>query len=261
MARQPCIECKRRPPVAPRRRCATCQLRHEPIGDQVTAARLRLAMVPEPLRLKRSPKLQRLAPEGTAWCAGCQSWRDHEDFGKSATTCRACSSAKAHAAMVEKVYGLSADGYAALLEVQGGKCAICRARPKSKRLAVDHDHKTTAVRGLLCSRCNHDLMGAAWDSSAMALALWHYINTPPTSGTWVAPELGLATPDAQRPAKASAGLDGLVSASGAKLGEAAAPRQRGAILADGWEEQSPGELHAAWAALAGAIARVDPAPF
>lgn len=146
-------------------------------------------MVPEEMRLKRSKKIVALSPAGTTWCAGCQSFRDLEDFGKGATTCRACASAKTHAAMVEKVYGITGDDYETLLALQGGKCAICRARPISKRLATDHDHKTGAVRGLLCSRCNHDLMGSAWDSMAIAVALWHYLNTPPTSGQWMPPEV------------------------------------------------------------------------
>jgi hypothetical protein len=145
-------------------------------------------MVPEEMRLKRSKKIVELAPAETTWCAGCQSFRDLVDFGKGATACRACSSAKAHEAMVAKTYGLTGNDYGALLERQGGRCAICRARPKSKRLAVDHDHATGAVRGLLCSRCNHDLMGAAWDSLAIATALWHYMNTPPASGAWALPE-------------------------------------------------------------------------
>lgn len=188
MAPQPCKECKRRPKAAGRHRCVTCQLRHEPIGDQVAEARRRLAMVPEELRRKRTATIQRLAPAGTGWCAGCQSFRDLEDFGKG-TTCRACASAKQHGAMIEKTYGLTAAEYDRLLEFQGGKCAICRGRPRSKRLAVDHDHGTGAVRGLLCSKCNHDLLGSAWDSKAMATALWHYLNTPPTTGTWLPPEI------------------------------------------------------------------------
>lgn len=153
---------------------------------------MRLAMVPEELRLKRSKAIVAMSPAGTTWCAGCQSFRDLEDFGKGATKCRACASAKTHESRVEKVYGITGDDYAALLKRQGGKCAICRARPKSKRLAVDHDHKSGAVRGLLCSRCNHDLMGAAWDSLAIAVALWHYLNTPPASGAWLPPELAPA---------------------------------------------------------------------
>lgn len=171
-------------------------------------------MVPEPMRVKRTKTMQALAPAGTAFCAGCQSFRDDEDFGKSATTCRACSSAKSHAAMVGKVYGLAPGDYERLLEAQGGRCAICRARPRSKRLAVDHDHKTGAVRGLLCSRCNHDLMGAAWDSLAIAVALWHYLNTPPASGTWTVPEhqqpLVADDGSAQRPSKPSEAADALL---------------------------------------------------
>lgn len=191
-----------------------CALRHEPIDVQVAASQRRLAMVPEELRLKRSKVTKAAEPSGTSWCAGCQSFRDHADFGKSSTQCRACVSAKSHAAMVEKVYGIDAAEYARLLALQGGKCAICRSRPRSKRLAVDHDHKTGAVRGLLCSRCNHDLMGSAWDSSAMALALWWYMAAAPTSGNWRPPESGLEAPerrDAVRPSAASASFDSIVA--------------------------------------------------
>lgn len=206
MAAQKCKECERRPKMPGRHRCATCFLRHLPIGDQVDAARRRLAMVPPDLRVKRTKAIQAAAPEGTAFCAGCQSFRDLEDFGKGATMCRACVSAKSHAASIEKTYGLTAEQYEQLLKRQGGKCAICRARPKSKRLAVDHDHKTGEVLGLLCSRCNHDLKGSAWDSLAMATALWHYMNTPPASGSWIAPENApqlMAVESAQRPSAAS----------------------------------------------------------
>jgi hypothetical protein len=45
-----------------------------------------------------------------------------------------------------------------LVEVQCGEfCAICGKTPKELgvwSLAVDHDHETGLVRGLLCSKCN-----------------------------------------------------------------------------------------------------------
>lgn len=168
--------------------------------------------------------------------------------------------------MIAKTYGLTPSEYEELLELQGGKCAICRGRPVSKRLAVDHDHTTEAVRGLLCSRCNHDLMGASWDSGAIALALWHYLNTPPTSGQWRAPELGLAAPgDAVRPSKASAPVvDEFVT-----VGEKAREPEREAsflpaptdLLPEEWHHAGAAELNARYRELGKLLMRVDPPPF
>lgn len=50
--------------------------------------------------------------------------------------------------------GVTLDDYDRMLAEQGGGCAICGAPPKTRRLDVDHDHKTGQVRGLLCVRCN-----------------------------------------------------------------------------------------------------------
>ena len=50
-------------------------------------------------------------------------------------------------------YGLSIEGYNALLARQRGACAICRKQPE-QRLCVDHCHVTKKVRRLLCRRCN-----------------------------------------------------------------------------------------------------------
>ena len=49
--------------------------------------------------------------------------------------------------------------YDRMLERQGGGCAICGARPKTKRLQLDHDHKTKRLRGLLCFTCNRHILG------------------------------------------------------------------------------------------------------
>lgn len=56
--------------------------------------------------------------------------------------------------------------YDSMLVKQGGRCAICLVEPStSRRLDIDHDHKTLKVRGLLCHRCNRRLdstVTAAW---------------------------------------------------------------------------------------------------
>jgi hypothetical protein len=44
--------------------------------------------------------------------------------------------------------------YDELLAKQQGRCAICRALPTTRQLALDHDHKTGKARGLLCTGCN-----------------------------------------------------------------------------------------------------------
>lgn len=52
-------------------------------------------------------------------------------------------------------FGISVDEYDIILNRQNGVCAVCK-NPciTGRRLAVDHNHKTNTVRGLLCSRCN-----------------------------------------------------------------------------------------------------------
>ncbi len=61
-----------------------------------------------------------------------------------------------------RLYCITEAEYLALLEAQGGLCAICRG-PETYRtrdgasvrpLGVDHDHATGVVRGLLCHWCN-----------------------------------------------------------------------------------------------------------
>jgi hypothetical protein len=55
-------------------------------------------------------------------------------------------------------YGITIERYEEMLDGQGGRCAICLCRPRTRVLAVDHDHLTGQLRGLLCGRCNHGLL-------------------------------------------------------------------------------------------------------
>lgn len=116
-------------------------------------------------------------PEGERWCAGCQSFVPL--FYCSGSRCRACNSASAHEKRLEKTYGIDAAEYDRIFQVQGGRCAICRNKPASIRFAVDHDHQTEAVRGILCKRCNHDLLGGSHDSIDLLWRALAYLAFPP----------------------------------------------------------------------------------
>lgn len=55
-------------------------------------------------------------------------------------------------------YGINIQDYDAILDMQGGGCAICGSetpkRKNSVHLVVDHCHETGVIRGLLCYKCN-----------------------------------------------------------------------------------------------------------
>ena len=55
---------------------------------------------------------------------------------------------------LKRNYGLTQEDYKKLLEQQKGVCAICGCKPNGKALAVDHNHTTGKIRGLLCHDCN-----------------------------------------------------------------------------------------------------------
>lgn len=123
----------------------------------------------------RMPK--ELWPSGERWCAGCQSFVPL--FYCTGSRCKACASMASHAARLEKVYGITDVEYARILKLQGGRCAICRNRSRTIRFATDHDHDTGEVRGLLCKRCNHDLLGGGHDDVLMLYRAIEYLLFPP----------------------------------------------------------------------------------
>ena len=55
---------------------------------------------------------------------------------------------------LKRRYNITLEEYNILFEKQNGKCAICNKKQINKQLAVDHDHNTGKVRGLLCQNCN-----------------------------------------------------------------------------------------------------------
>lgn len=88
--------------------------------------------------------------------------------------------ARQHDRMVQTTYGLAPGDYERLLASQGGRCAIlgCRATGQTKRLAVDHNHVTGEVRGILCGPHNQ-LIGYNRDNPDTFRSLADYLENPP----------------------------------------------------------------------------------
>lgn len=150
------------------------------IDDQIAEARGRLAIME-----KREGYAYRASvpgdqwPEGRRFCSGCQFMIPK--WYADGSRCKACASEARYGAHIRETYGISYDFYLALYQFQGGRCYICRKVPKARRLAVDHDHTTGEVRGLLCSgqrSCNHDVLGNI-SSIDMARRIVLYLEDPP----------------------------------------------------------------------------------
>lgn len=78
-------------------------------------------------------------------------------------------------------YGLTLDQYHAMAEQQNFLCAICKEEPVAKQshasndnFAIDHNHTSHVVRGLLCNNCNIGI-GHLKDQSAVVMQAADYL--------------------------------------------------------------------------------------
>lgn len=77
------------------------------------------------------------------------------------------------------LYGLEPDLYRDILKRQQGVCAVCRQPERTVRnrlMAVDHDHVTGQIRGLLCSQCNRAI-GMLGDDPDRITAAARYVRS------------------------------------------------------------------------------------
>lgn len=149
------------------------------------------------------------AKAGTISCAGCHLTYAHtpEFFYKHAQSknglyrkCKRCMDIEAKAynkshppsknraavkrrCILKKVYGLTSDEFDQMMLSQNHRCAICRtdiagvvetSKRRKQKAVVDHDHKTGAVRELLCGKCNTAL-GMIGDDIDVARTLINYL--------------------------------------------------------------------------------------
>ena len=144
---------------------------------QVEASKHRLTVTNELGIEHRARVPQAEWPDGERWCAGCQNFVPL--FYCQGSRCTGCVRQAAHERRVEATYGITPEEYERIWVAQGKRCGVCRAVPRSIRFAVDHNHKSGAVRGILCKRCNHDLLGGAHDSIILLYRALEYLLYPP----------------------------------------------------------------------------------
>ena len=136
----------------------------------------------------------RVTPPGMKWCPTCQAFCEVEDFGRNRSAsdgltgyCKPCHTARGKASKIRnhgstreyhlrRRYGIGVAEYDAMVEAQGGLCALCRERTPEH---VDHDHLTGRIRGVLCSCCNQGLGNFRDNVAALKQAI-DYLET----STW-----------------------------------------------------------------------------
>lgn len=130
-------------------------------------------------------------PEGKV-CTVCKEWKPLSAFHKHKiclygveSLCKQCKFRKRKERDAQDPdrmwrmdlkakYAMTIADYNDMYERQDGKCAIC-GEPKPKRkLLVDHNHTTGAVRELLCLHCN-TLIGYAREDTAILLSAITYL--------------------------------------------------------------------------------------
>jgi len=128
-------------------------------------------------------------------CTRCREFLPDEDFSKDSTKperrkrcsyCRECSkilrskpsykisNRQSMRRRVLRRVGLTIEDYEQMFENQDGVCAICANPPGKKMLAIDHNHETGEVRGLLCGSCNTGI-GLLQDSPDILAAALEYL--------------------------------------------------------------------------------------
>lgn len=117
-----------------------------------------------------SPHGSRRKGRGRYVCSACGEAKPEHEFptkegNRLRSQCRVCHNRnrtrspyqrEANRRYLLGQYGLTPAAYDTMLCGQNGVCAICEEPEKveGRSLAVDHDHATGAVRGLLCTYCN-----------------------------------------------------------------------------------------------------------
>ncbi len=141
--------------------CRKCG-KKKPLSEFYAMAGMRDGHRNECKRCNLDDKAKRYRANPGPAIARAKAWRannkDREQATKAAYVAAGRKRAVDRRYQLKRKYGMTLEQYDALLQEQGGGCAICE-RPQREDIAlhVDHEHGSARVRGLLCFRCNNAL--------------------------------------------------------------------------------------------------------
>jgi hypothetical protein len=170
-----------------RKRAVQQKRRADPVKNQkITAQRIAIAARPEQ-KEKQKQRLKKWKAEKADHVQTYQKqWREKNfDAVKAYSADYIKKYAKTDAYIVSrtksrlKTYNITALEFNSMWEGQNGCCAICQIklepRGRSKNsAAIDHNHKTREVRGILCRGCNHGI-GHLGDNPSTLIAAAEYL--------------------------------------------------------------------------------------
>jgi thiol-disulfide isomerase/thioredoxin len=144
-------------------------------------------------RLDKTNNTLELFQKGLKICSNCKEIKtiDNYNFYKKsavglASWCNTCRKEhrtlnidKSYIAVIKRKYGISEEEYIQILKKFDNKCGICSSTDsggRSKRMSLDHCHKTGKIRGILCHSCNTGL-GLLKDSTEILQKAIDYLES------------------------------------------------------------------------------------
>ncbi len=195
--------------------CRAClRVRHQRYRDAKTNGELKRV------------RAARAASPDVKWCPGCRQELPRTQFGRNRSAgdgltsyCKPCHNAKSKETYtrlyggtreyhLRRRYGITGAEFQAMVDAQGGVCAICQEREAKH---VDHDHVLGAVRGVLCFCCNQGLGNFRDRPDVMRAAIDYLERTTWTRERVCTGVYRLTSPRRAAPSRSSSELQRLIS--------------------------------------------------
>lgn len=115
-------------------------------------------------------EFRKVHPNGDTYCSKCK----HDRSVKARKENPEKTKKYEKVSSLRRMYGIELSEYNKMLKEQEGSCAICKSKPNTRMLHVDHCHSLGNIRGLLCHGCNTGL-GLFKDNKGLLMSAIKYL--------------------------------------------------------------------------------------